>query len=290
MAERGLSGIPEPAPNPNSGHPADPTGGPAFGRVSALRIRCAEPVLFLGAQRALLLQISDPIVAQGVDDHSTFRQLPVTRLWSTADAMLCMVWGSDAQAAAAHRRVMAIHDGINGTLPHTGNRVGYTAHDPSALSWVWGTLVETTFQVHERWLRPLGNSWDDLYADWRRFGVWFGIPSDQLPASTDAFRSWYAERLAALRVTDEARELATSILDPPMWFVPQSVKRAHALVATGLLDPHLRAEFGLTWGQQQADAFERAERRLRVAWASVPTTRRALPFCYIAARGVLIRS
>ncbi len=247
-------------------------------------------MLFLGAQRALLLEIAHPVIARGVDAHSTFRQRPVTRLWSTTDAMLCMVWGTDAQAAAAHRRVMAVHDRVNGAMPRSWHESTYSAHDPDAQTWVWATLVETTFQVHERWLVPLADNWGPLYSDWIRFGEWFGLPVSDVPRTPDSFRPWYSDRLASLTVTDEARDLARSILDPPLWFVPRSVKRAHALVATGLLDPQLRAEFGLEWNESMAAGFDRVEKRLRAAWAAVPTLCRAAPSGYVGALRISRRS
>jgi uncharacterized protein (DUF2236 family) len=52
-----------------------------------------EPVILLGAGRALLLQLAHPAVAAGVDEHSDFQHDPFKRLQGTLQAMYAMVWG-----------------------------------------------------------------------------------------------------------------------------------------------------------------------------------------------------
>ena len=46
----------------------------------------AEPAVFFGAGRALLLQVAHPSVAQGVADHSEFQANPFKRLFGTLEA------------------------------------------------------------------------------------------------------------------------------------------------------------------------------------------------------------
>src|SRR5262245_52257480 len=69
-----------------------------------------EAVLLLGAgPRALLLQIAHPLVAEGVDQHSGFREDPWSRLAATTRSYLTIVYGSASQARAEIRRLNALH-------------------------------------------------------------------------------------------------------------------------------------------------------------------------------------
>lgn len=262
---------------------------PGFDRQSILRRVGGEPVMFLGAQRALLLQIAHPLVGAAVDDHSTFRRLPVRRLWATADAMLLMVWGDDAQSAEARHRVMTIHDRIHGALPdavgpHAAS-ARYDAHDARLVQWVWGTLVETMVTVHVRWLGPLDHpARDALLADWRRFAAFFGLPVQHLPGSWMAFKEWYRAELEQLAVGPAGRAVGDAVLDPPLWFVPGSVKRAYALVAGGLLPPVLRAAYGIPWGDEEEAQMQEYDHTIRMFWAQAPAWRRDVPYAYVAAR------
>ncbi|MDP9265849.1 MAG: DUF2236 domain-containing protein, partial [Chloroflexota bacterium] len=64
-----------------------------------------ELFMLLGGTAALLMQISHPLVAAGVADHSDFRRDPVGRLRRTLDTTLAVVFGD---AAAAERAISRI--------------------------------------------------------------------------------------------------------------------------------------------------------------------------------------
>jgi uncharacterized protein (DUF2236 family) len=259
----------------------------AFDRTSILRRVGGEPVMFLGAQRALLLQIAHPGVGQAVDEHSSFREVPVRRLWATADAMVAMVWGRPDEAAAAHRRIMALHDHIHGDLPATPTTPPgrYSAHDPEAVRWVWSTLVDTSVVVHERWLGPLApTEREALLADWRRFGEYFGLQRTGLPDDWEMFEARYRAEVDALVVGRAALVVSRSILEPPLWFVPRAVKRAYGLIAAALLPPALRDQYRIVWGHDHDAAVATLDDTIRTAWAHAPDWRRDLPYAYLAVR------
>ena len=85
-----------------------------FPRGSVSRRINAEPAIICGAGRALLLQVAHPAVAQGVADHSDFRDNPFRRLQGTLEALNAVVYGSDALAFAVGRRVAQLHDHVVG--------------------------------------------------------------------------------------------------------------------------------------------------------------------------------
>ena len=265
----------------------------AVGPGSPLRSVAAEPVMFLGGQRALLLQLAHPLVAAGVEHHSGFRARPVRRLWSTIDALICLVWGRPAEARAARDRILRIHDGVHGGVSpaeatsHVPVGTRYSAHDPELLWWVWATLVDTTEVVHDRFLGPLdGGTLDELYVDWCALARFMAIPAALLDPDRVGFAARFARARDHLELSATSRHVARSVIDPPVWFAPRSVRRASALAATSLLDERPRTRYRLPWGPDERAAAASLERQIRTSWALVPGWRRDLPDAYLRVRRV----
>ena len=120
---------------------------PLFPRAAVIRRVNGEGALLLGGGRALLMQIAHPRVAQGVADHSDFQRDPFRRLQGTLDAMVTIVFGTEAQAREMAAVVGAVHDRVTGP--------GYKANDPELLWWVYATLIDTAVRMHARFVRPL---------------------------------------------------------------------------------------------------------------------------------------
>src|SRR5205807_8658491 len=78
-----------------------------------------EAVVFLGAGRALLLQLAHPWVAAAIAEHSRTLADPIGRFHRTFEITLTMVFGSAGQAVAAARRLHQRHAGVCGTLTET---------------------------------------------------------------------------------------------------------------------------------------------------------------------------
>jgi uncharacterized protein (DUF2236 family) len=233
--------------------PADPVEG-LFGPSSVAWRLDREATLLLGAgPRALLLQIAHPSVAAGVAEHSDFRADPWRRLDGTLRSYLRIIYGSTAAARGEIRRLNALHRGIVGA--------GYAARDPDLSLWVHATLVDSTLVAYDRWLAPLSR--DDqarFYAETVPLGRAFGVPTDRLPADLDAFEGYLADQLGPagpIRPNDTARELATTILQPPLpgalgrLPVPAAAYAWTLWPAVGLLPPDVRDGFGLAWGPRE---------------------------------------
>ena len=114
-------------------------------------------MLLLGAgPRALLLQIAHPLVAEGVDQHSGFREDPWSRLTATTRSYLTIVYGSASQARAEIRRLNALHRSITGPVNDRGAAArhgsAYQARDPELSLWVHATLVDSTMVAYDRWI------------------------------------------------------------------------------------------------------------------------------------------
>src|SRR5262249_55445341 len=131
---------------------AGPCAG-VFGPASLTWRVDREAALFLGAGRALLLQLAHPWVAAAVARHSTALSDPIGRFHRTFSVMFALVFGSLDQALAAARRLPRRHAAIAGTLPEAAGRFAagsrYCANDVAALAWVAATLTETALLVHD---------------------------------------------------------------------------------------------------------------------------------------------
>ena len=76
-----------------------------------------EVIVLAGGSCALLMQAAHPVVAAGVDQHSTYATDPFGRLRRTLTSSFDVVFGTRSRADAAIRRVNAIHAAVRGQLP-----------------------------------------------------------------------------------------------------------------------------------------------------------------------------
>ncbi len=239
-----------------------------------LRRVSAEPVLLAGGGRALLLEVAHPLVAAGVAEHTNFRSDPFGRLQRTLEAMNAIVFRDRAAAIAAARRVESTHQRVCGRLPcdagpfPAGTR--YSGRDPELVCWVWATLVDTALVAYDRFVGPLAPAaLDAYYADQRVLARLLGVPDALVPATPADFRRYFDGTVESptLTVSEQAREIAAAVLDPPVSPVGSKVLRD---LTTWLLPARVREAFGLDW-----DA--RREARVTALRESVCALRRGAP-------------
>ena len=231
-----------------------------------------EAVIFLGAGRALLLQLAHPRVAAAIAEHSSTFADPIGRFHRTFDIVFAMVFGSLDRALLASRQLHRRHGMIAGQMPETVGPFaagsGYCANDVPSLRWVHATLVETALMAHDLVLPPLSAEERERYwAESRTFGALFGLTGDDLPADWSSFAAYIAAMTQSdtLTVSPAAREIATQIftgarpwLRPPRWY--------RALTAS-MLPERLRAGF----------RFELDAREIRSADNALTWIRRVYP-------------
>jgi uncharacterized protein (DUF2236 family) len=239
-----------------------------------------EAGLLLGAgPRALLLQVAHPLVAEGVDQHSGFREDPWSRLAGTLRSYLRIVYGTMPAARVEITRLNRLHARVTGPVRDDGAaaRHGptYRALDPVLALWVHATLVDSTLVAVDAWQERLDHATRAaFYAETVPVGRLFGVPDELLPQDIDAFDSYMRVMLAPdgpVHPTATACELAAAILRPPLAgvlggrigellgpaapaarrvlaLVPQPAVDALMIPAIGLLPVATRDEYGLKWG------------------------------------------
>ena len=256
-----------------------------FAADGAARRVSRELALMLGGGRALLLQVAHPLVAAGVAEHSGYRENPWKRLEGTMNAVWAVVFGTRAQADRAARRVRAMHGKVHGTIPvamgHYPAGTPYTALDPELLLWVHATLVDTALLVHERWVRPLSDSDQAAYyEEMKTCARLFGTPADVIPETFAGFRGYMTEMLDGpdLCVTPTARDIAHSVMHPPLPFPLRPAMEWSNLVTAGLMPARLRRDYGLAWDPVRAAlAAGSREATRHVAMRLLPDRLRTVP-------------
>ena len=228
---------------------ARPAGPGLFPADAVIRRVSREGVLLAGGPRALLLQVAHPAVAAGVLAHSDFRADPLRRLQRTLDAMLTIVFGTDAEARAAAAGVARVHARVVGP--------GYAATDPDLALWVHATLVDTARCVYRLVVGRLDAREEAAwYEDTKVVAEVLGIPV-RVPDDVAAFDAYWDGMLkgGGLRVGPAAREIASAVLRPGLRGVPGFVYRLGDVITAGLLPRSLREAYGLPFGPGRRVAF-----------------------------------
>jgi uncharacterized protein (DUF2236 family) len=239
-----------------------------------------ERVAVLAWPRAILLQLAHPLVAAGVAQHSTFRAsrfAAFERLHATIGSMRQLVFGSTEQADATVRRILGIHDRVNGTLhegagPHaTGTR--YTAHDPALLVWVHATLLDSHVRILEAVLRPFTPAERDGYCrESALFAELLGARADEVPRTWQALQAFMTAQIegGSLAIGADARALAPAILRPPFSGLVWPLRHAGELVTVGSLPPAIRDGYGFAWDATRQRRHDRVLAALRAVRAATP--------------------
>jgi uncharacterized protein (DUF2236 family) len=257
---------------------AGPRAG-VFGPESGIWNVDREAAIFLGAGRALLLQLAHPWVAAAIAEHSKVFADPIGRFHRTFRTMFTMVFGTLDQALEAARRLHARHAEITGLMPITAGPFAagspYFANENSALRWVHATLIETALIARDLVLPALSaEERARYYAESRTFGALFGIPQADLPPTWEEFIA-YNEAMresGTLTVIPQARAAAEQILTgsklglrTPEWY------RA---VTARMLPPLLRRDFGLPYDQAEQRLATTALSWIRSIYPALPASLR----------------
>jgi uncharacterized protein (DUF2236 family) len=160
---------------------SSPAGEPALaGPDSVCWQVFRNPVsLFIGGVAAVILELAEPRVREGVWTHSSFRDAPVERLRRTGLAAMVTVYGPRSVAEAMIARIVRVHDGVNGTTPEG---LTYRANDPELLTWVHATAAYGFLRAFTTFVHPLtAAERDAFYAEGLEAGRLYGVPEP--PAS-----------------------------------------------------------------------------------------------------------
>lgn len=214
----------------------------------AFRRHGAEGVLLLGGGAAILLQLADPRIARGVAHHSGFREQPLDRLLGTLDYIYAVGFGDDELAAAAVRAVNIRHVPVRGGASAEGPE--YSAFDDDAQRWVASTLLAVALELHERLSGRLdAEAGDAIVRGYGPYGFRLQASRAGWPESRAEFDAWWAERVAALSVGEDARSVARSLLSGASALPPGSATLLPLvrIITAALLPAAVRDAYGFRW-------------------------------------------
>jgi len=258
----------------------DPVQG-LFGPGSMTWQVSREALCFLGAGRALLLQLAHPWVAQAIEDHSPVKRDPAGRFYRTFRPVFAMVFGTRDQALAQARAVHRIHSHIRGTLPETLGPFPagspYYANEAQAALWVHATLCHSAVLVYQRVLPPLTAVQKDRYWDEaRHFAALFGIPDALLPPDWKAFTAYVESMLESdvLTVGQADRAIGDHLLGRAPGAFGRLIPGWYGALTASLLPARLRTAFGLSYGPSEAAQAARALDQIRGLYPRLPAVLR----------------
>jgi uncharacterized protein (DUF2236 family) len=255
-----------------------------FGPASVTWRVGREGVLLLGGGRALILQVSHPLVAAGVAEHSNYREDPWGRLYRTLDLTTRAVFGDTRTAGDAAARLRRVHRRVHGLTREPAGRfpagTPYAASNPELLMWVHATLVDTALLFYDRYVRRLTIAERRrYYEEQKALAEAFGVPRERQPADYAEFNEYFAGMLEsdAIAVTDALRDVVDAVLRPRLPFPARPLVEALALITVGTLPERLRAELGLAWGPNRARLLGASSAMVRAALPLLPRLLRELP-------------
>jgi uncharacterized protein (DUF2236 family) len=139
---------------------ASPPGAPALFAPDSVTWRVMKnPVaLIVGGIAAVLLELAEPRVRDGVWNHTSFKRDPLTRMRRTGYAVMVTVYAPADAARAMIANVNAAHARISGE--------NYRADDPELLNWVQATATYGFLKAYRRYARELSrDERDRFYAE-----------------------------------------------------------------------------------------------------------------------------
>jgi uncharacterized protein (DUF2236 family) len=196
-----------------------PEGEPALVPPTSVswRIFKNPATVFIGGVAAVLLELAEPRVRDGIWQHSSFRTDPLARLRHTGLAAMMTVYGPQSKAQAMIAGVVRRHDRVRG---RTSDGQTYWANDKVLLDWVQATACFGFTGAYHTYVRHLSAAERSaLLAEGRPAAHLYGATgAPASPRELDALFETMMPRLVASPVVFEFLEILARVglLPPPM--------------------------------------------------------------------------
>jgi uncharacterized protein (DUF2236 family) len=172
-----------------------------------------EGILLATGAVAILLQMANPKIAQGVIENSNFANRPADRLRATMTYMYCMAFGTPEEKRVVVERIHRVHKRINGP--------GYTADDAELQLWVAATLYVAGVDLYEKVFGGLeSNVADEVYTEYAIMATSLRVPPHMWPESRQAFWEYWEGQIQKLEIGAHARSVAKDLIynkKAPLW-------------------------------------------------------------------------
>ncbi|KAL2824454.1 hypothetical protein BJY01DRAFT_165207 [Aspergillus pseudoustus] len=234
----------------------------------------SEAIILGGGAAAILLQVAHPVVAKGVDYHSSFATRPVDRLRTTMTYVYSMLFGTAKEKKKIIELTHRAHASVKGA--------DYTADDPAAQLWVAATLYAVGIDLYEQVFGAMDEEKAEaLYREYVVLGASLRVPVDMWPKTREAFWIYWDEQLASFEITDEAKHVASELLyNPKLPFYFKALMPTVRLFTTELLPPRLREAYGLKSNKRRRALYKSTMLVTKATYPFVPRAIRTYPVKY----------
>ena len=221
-----------------------PTGEAALAAPDSVSWRVFKnPLsLFIGGVAAVILELAEPSVRDGVWQHSSFRTDALTRLQRTGLAAMMTVYGPRSRAETMIAHVVRRHGQVTG---HTSEGVPYEANDPVLLDWVQATASFGFMRAYHLYGHPLTAAERDAFmaeaAPGARLYGATGAPTSQ--AGLAALFARMDPRLVRSPIIGEFLDIMERVPALPLPLRP--VQRLLVRAAVDMVPPALITRLGL---------------------------------------------
>ncbi|KAI0454236.1 hypothetical protein F5B21DRAFT_476338 [Xylaria acuta] len=208
-----------------------------------------ESILLFAGAAAILLQLAEPGIAAGVNEHSNFVRRVLDRLRATMTYMYGMIYGTPEERKMIVDMITKIHSRVSGTLKEGQNKgKPYSALDPELQMWVAATLYATGIDLYQRVWGVIEDEQehDNIYFEYSIFACALQVPAEMWPASRKAFWAYWDHKVATVEVTQQAKDVCREIMY--LRHIPGYLRILMPSVrvcTSALLPDRIRREYGL---------------------------------------------
>ncbi|WOX04004.1 oxygenase MpaB family protein [Microbulbifer pacificus] len=172
--------------------------------------------MFVGGVTAVILELAEARVRDGVWNNTTFRTDPLGRLRRTGLAAMVTVYGPRSKAEAMIAGIRRMHGNISGI---TEDGRSYNANDVELLNWVQATASFGFVEAYSQLVKPLSLAEkDDVYREARVPATLYGAVG--APDSVAALDELFEHMRPQLRPTGIIDEFLELMLRTPIFPLP----------------------------------------------------------------------
>ncbi|KAJ5630162.1 hypothetical protein N7528_003819 [Penicillium herquei] len=233
-----------------------------------------EAIILAGGAVAILLQVAEPGVGKGVDNHSNFAYRPIDRLRTTMTYIYCMVYGTEAEKESIINLVHKAHAAVQGP--------DYSADDPKLQLWVAATLYAVGTDIYQRIFGQMTEEESEtIYREYSVLAVSLRVPPSLWPETRQSFWQYWDHQIETLQVTDHARRIAQDLLrNKKVPFALRAVLPLVRLTTTEMLPPRLRDAYGFKTSRMRTWAYSFLLGMTRLTYPALPKKLRTYPMRY----------
>jgi uncharacterized protein (DUF2236 family) len=230
-----------------------------------------EAILLAGGAVAILLQVAEPGVGRGVDEHSNFAYRPLDRLRTTMTYVYCMIYGTPQEKQTIIDMVHKAHSVVRGE--------GYSANDPELQLWVAATLYAAGTEIYEKFFGGFDEATsDEIYREYSVLASSLRVPPELWPVDRAAFWAYFDKKVDMPEITPYAKHVCSDLLfnkKTPLWI--RANMPAIRILTAEWLPPRMREEYGL---KRKPRRYKAMMALAKIVYPVLPLSIRSYPVKY----------